>query len=172
MLLELCIRTSNCQTRKQCFPILCTSCCLHALTFLSKQFDERWEHFLEITAFSAISSQTLCDGNACLTLIVLDTVQRLANQIGLNVSFSLRYHQVNSFGSNLAVNLWFHHRPQQLFKLSAKACGNFSADLYLNQVTPGTTDLYGKSQTGPDFDESERGLGFTSATAQCFYYLF
>ncbi|XP_039261594.2 uncharacterized protein LOC120337776 [Styela clava] len=53
------------------------------------------------------------------------------------------YHQVNSFGSNLAVNLWWKHRPQQFFDLTEEVCGVFTGRNTIANISY------------PDMDEAE-----------------
>ncbi|XP_077973055.1 uncharacterized protein LOC120337694 [Styela clava] len=63
------------------------------------------------------------------------------------------YHQVNSFGSNLAVNLWWKHRPQQFFDLTEEVCGDFTGRNTIANISY------------PGMDEAEDGGGGAYSSA-------
>lgn len=45
------------------------------------------------------------------------------------------YHQVNSFGSNLAVNLWWVHKTAEFLDLDEKMCGDFTGRNTIADIT-------------------------------------
>nr|CAB3262760.1 uncharacterized protein LOC100182837 [Phallusia mammillata] len=64
-------------------------------------------------------------------------------------------HQVNSYGNNLAVNIWFNHLPNNFRNLTPADCGDQSVDATLDRVKFETTDQYSGStpQQKPIFDK-------------------
>nr|CAB3262759.1 uncharacterized protein LOC100182837 [Phallusia mammillata] len=64
-------------------------------------------------------------------------------------------HQVNSFGDNLAVNIWFNHKPLDFIDLTPERCGQHS-DVTLDQVTFLGEPGYGEEEgEGPPEGEGE-----------------
>lgn len=68
-----------------------------------------------------------------LTLVWFIRVN-LPNFVVVTWDFCSRIHQLNSFGDNLAVNIWFKHNPLDFVDLTEERCGQHS-DVTLDKVT-------------------------------------
>uniref|UniRef100_H2YUZ2 JmjC domain-containing protein n=2 Tax=Ciona savignyi TaxID=51511 RepID=H2YUZ2_CIOSA len=55
------------------------------------------------------------------------------------------HHQVNSFGNNLAINIWFNHLPHLFVDLDADRCGNTDNKITLDQCEFETKDAFSGS---------------------------
>jgi len=83
----------------------------------------------------------------------------------VNIVFILpsRVHQVNSFGNNLAVNIWFVHSPFKYIDLTPEKCGKHKKNLTLDKVSFQSTDIYNDSvNEGNDENENAGNTCFSA----------
>lgn len=68
------------------------------------------------------------------------------------------YHQVNSFGSNLAVNLWWNHESLPYFDLTKEKCGDFTGRNTIANITwPGMDGEDSESESGGAYGDGNAG---------------